>query len=426
MNDRGQTPCGDSTAKMAMRISYLLQQFPLPTETFAVSDIAALIEQGHDLTVHTMKLPPRSVHSPGIPDQLRIVRPTLSGALSWPGKLWRWRRESAWLAGSIVRRWRSAPAAALQALLCIPRLVEIADWVDREQCDVVHAFWSRHVGLTLALLKRRAAHVHRTAFVGAYDLVADDFILDLTTEAAQVLFSHAEVNRPFLERKAPPGVPVAIVHRGIPLIEPDPAIQREAYRLITASALVESKNVDGVIRSFAEARERESRLTLDIYGDGPDRARLQKLAGELGCAKAVKFGGHIGRGELFREMQRASIFLILSKKPSERLPNVLKEAMWAGCGVITSTSEGIEELVPDPSFGFVVDPDDPHVAASAISALLEETPGQLEARRSKARAFIAANFSSDASMRRYVETWRRRFDRPVKAVREGSDRPSVS
>lgn len=38
-----------------LTISYLFSQFPLPTQTFAVSDIAALQELGHKVVVHTMK-----------------------------------------------------------------------------------------------------------------------------------------------------------------------------------------------------------------------------------------------------------------------------------------------------------------------------------------------------------------------------------
>ena len=73
-------------------------------------------------------------------------------------------------------------------------------------------------------------------------------------------------------------------------------------------------------------------------------------------------------------MQSASIFLSLSKKPSERLPNVLKEALWAGCAVISSDTEGIQELVADPSMGMIVQPDDTQGIATAISRPADGKP----------------------------------------------------
>lgn len=393
-----------------LRIAYLLQQFPVPTETFAVSDIASLLARGHDVTVYTMKLPRRRQRmireASGVPANLVVLGPSLTGVISWPGIMLRWRRELAWLFRRVISNWRSEPITCIQALLCIPRLAEIADNLVHQDCDVVHAFWSRHVGLVLPLLRRNHSRALRTAFVGAYDLVADDFLLELTAEAAEVLFSHAEVNRTYLQARAATGTSIAIIHRGIPLVELPPDDSRDPFRLITASALVQSKNVEAVIRAFAAAHARENRLRLDVYGDGPERPRLEKLAEDLNCSAAVSFKGHIRREELFARMNGASVFLMLSKKASERLPNVIKEALWAGCAVISSRSEGIEELIPAASIGKVVDADDLQAVAAALLAFLGETPAQSSARRRKAREFIGANFSSDASMRRYVEAWR--------------------
>lgn len=404
MNDAA----GGSAKSARLRISYLVQQFPVLTETFAVSDIAALLAQGHEVTVYTMKRPRRNEEELcalcRVPAQVRIHRPSVRGAMSWPKLVWRCRKIAAWLVREIVRKRGSNPVAAIQSLLCIPRIIEIADGVTASGSDVAHAFWSRHVALVLPVLKMESAPPLRSAFVGAYDLVADDFLVDMAAGAAEVLFSHAEVNRPYLERKAARGALVRIVHRGIPLAQiREP--KRDRFCWITASALTPSKNVEGVIRAFAASREREPRLRLEVYGEGADRARLEGLVRELGCFEAVIFGGHVARDELFDRMERASLFILLSKKDSERLPNVVKEALWAGCAVIASRSEGIEELIPDSSIGFVVDPDDQEAVTAAISSVLSEDAERSAARREQARAWIAKNFSSEGGMRAYVDAW---------------------
>jgi glycosyltransferase involved in cell wall biosynthesis len=412
----------------ALRIAYLIQQFPVPTETFAVSDIAALIAQGHQVSVYTLK-PPRKggqalAAKCGVPAQLPIFRPSWAGARSWPGLVWRHRQHAAWLMRKILTNGRSAPLLCLQTLLSIPRLLEIADQLRSDGSDVVHAFWSRHIALVLPLLKRAGAPPLRSTFVGAYDLVADDFIVDLAAPAAEILFSHAQVNRPFLERKAGPAASVEIIHRGIPLMDAVAATARDPYRVMTASALVRPKNVDAVIRSFAAVRARDGRLTVSIYGDGPDRPRLERLAQELDCAASVTFAGHVSRDALFAEMQRAAVFVLLSKKPSERLPNVVKEALWAGCAVISSDSEGIEELLPNSAIGIVVDPDDQHAVETGLRDLLKEKPEDRMRRRDQARAFIADHFSSAASMRAYVRAWQGRLASrgPADVRRSGPNR----
>jgi len=402
---------GGERAGSSLRIAYLFQQFPVPSQTFAASDIAALIAHGHEVSVHVMKARPADEEALlakcGVPGGLKISRPSLSGGLGWPALLWRRRRDAATLIGRIAAAAPSAPLAAVQALLCIPRILEIESQLERDQCDVVHAFWARHIGLVLPVAKARHRQAVRSAFVGAYDLVADDFLVEMTAEAADVLFSHAEVNRPYLEKVAPSGTPIAIVHRGIPLLPLGDEPDRDPHLWVTASSLIPGKNVEAVIRAFADARASEPRLRLRVFGDGPDRSRLARISAELGCSGSITFDGHIAREQLFRQMQGAAVFLLMSKNSSERLPNVVKEALWAGCAVISSNSEGIEELIPDSSIGHVVDPDDKQAVAGAVSAVLAESEADGAERRANSRRFIAENFSSDSSMGRYVEEWRR-------------------
>ncbi|HET8750265.1 MAG TPA: glycosyltransferase [Sphingomicrobium sp.] len=391
-----------------LRIAYLLQQFPLPTETFAVSDIAALLAQGHHVSVFTMKRTrpdeQARLKKSGVPECLPIDRLSLAGAMKWPALLWRFRRTVPVLLGAVLRGAGRHPKTAVEALLCIPRVLEIGDHIARSDFDVVHAFWARHVGLVLPLMQATGTPALRSAFAGAYDLVADDFLVDATLGATQAAFSHAEVNRAYLERKTDPAN-VAIIRRGIPLPEFGDEEQRDSYTWMTASSLIRHKNVEGVMRAFAVAREREPKLKLRVFGEGPDRPRLERLARELGCADAVTFGGHVRRDELFAEMQRASAFLLLSTGEWERLPNVLKEALWAGCAVISSSSPGIEELIPGEGIGHVVDPRDAGAAARAVEAMLGYSPEELAERRRRARDHVAEHFSSDQAMRCYAETW---------------------
>jgi glycosyltransferase involved in cell wall biosynthesis len=383
-----------------MRIAYLLSQYPLPTQTFAQSDIAALRQLGHTAAVFTMK-PARS----GQVREPQVHYPSLPGVLRWPGALLRCRAALPGLLKTIFAALAKSPGTALMALACLPRAAEIADMIVREKYDVVHLFWARHAALVLTMLKQRGAMPVRSVFVGAYDLVADDFIVALAMDAAEIAVSHAEVNRDYLKQIAPPHVATAIIRRGIPLMDHAAEIDRDPAVWITASALVPEKNVEAVIRMFAAARERDRELRLEIYGDGPDRARLEALSAALGCAQAVTFGGHVDRAALFAAMQRASLFVLLSKKASERLPNVVKEAIWAGCYVVSSRSAGIEELLPDAGLGLVIDPDDPAMIVAALSQLATRDLSDEAGRIGRGQAFIAQHFAATTSMAAYAEHW---------------------
>ncbi len=396
--------------KSSLRISYLFPQFPVLTEVFAVSDILALRAQGHQVVVHTVK--PRRTDEPmrlrtcGVTGDIPIHRPSLRGVLRWPITVWKMRSQASYLLCQVITRGKGAPATALTALLAIPRVLEIAEEIREFDADIVHVFWSRHAGMVLPILGRLGSRSTRSAFVGAYDLVANDFLVDMTLGWSEVAFSHAETNRSYLESKVPRSIPVKIVHRGIPLMSLDASIIRDPDFWLTASSLTLSKNVEAVLRTFALARRSRPDLTLVIFGEGPDRSRLEQCSHELGCSGAVRFGGHVQRQQLFRHMQQAAVFLMLSKKPSERLPNVVKEALWAGCSVISSKSEGIEELLPDSGIGQVIDPDDARAVADAVRRVLSETSDEGGRRRLRARKLITERFSNERSMREYVTAWR--------------------
>ena len=403
-----ETPAS-SRQSAPLRIAYLLSQYPVPTQTFAQSDIAALRALGHSAAIFTIKPAPA-----GVRREAEVDYPSARGILRWPGAMLRCRAAFPHLLAVILAQLTRSPKAALTALACLPRAAEIADAIMRGRYDVVHLFWARHAALVLVMLQHAKAPPVRSVFVGAYDLVADDFIVALALEAAEFAVSHADINRAYLTKAAPPGVPTAIIRRGIPLIAHDSAAVREADLWITASALVPEKNVAAVIRMFASARAADAGLRLEIYGDGPDRPRLEGLCAALGCAGAVTFAGHVERAGLFAAMQRAGLFVLLSKKASERLPNVIKEALWAGCYVISSRSAGIEELLPDAGLGLVIDPDDEAQSAAAIRALAGRDLPSEASRIARAQDFIAQNFAATTSMATYVRHWE-----AVRCARQG-------
>lgn len=392
-----------------LRVSYVLSQFPLPTQAFAVSDILALRELGHEVVVHTLK-PGRTdeedrARLAGVPDDLVVLRPRARNLLRWPVLLWRARKRLPAVLGKCITGLGSAPVAAIQAILCIPRALEIVDEVRKCEADAVHLFWSRQSALVTAFLSGRGQRPVLTAFVGAYDLVADDFLVEMAMRSADVVFSHSEANRAWLERRGRSRDDMRIIRRGIPLLPLDQDAPRDPGRWITASALVPEKNVRAVVEAFARARETRPGLRLLICGEGPDRTALEKRTQDLGCADAVKFMGHVERSQVFSLMQQAGIFLLLSTKASERLPNVVKEAMWCGCAIVSAPTEGIAELLRDEGLGRIVDPFDTVALDRAIASLMEEAPEEASIRRERARLLIEAEFSARTNMSRYAETW---------------------
>jgi len=98
-------------------------------------------------------------------------------------------------------------------------------------------------------------------------------------------------------------------------------------------------------------RERPDILFL-IYGDGPERERLQLTVLSLGLAERVVFAGVCRKDDLGEAM--ASVDLVVLSSIAEGLPVSLLEAMAYAKPVVATAVGGIPEVVEDGVTGFLV------------------------------------------------------------------------
>ncbi len=391
-----------------LKIAYIFMAYPVPTQPFAVSDVEALAEAGHEVTAyalrgpvsggghaamiaeHELRLAPGS--HPGLRTVLAAIDPRNLDILGF-------------LLGEILRGGVLRPAALVKTLALVPRLVELGARMRRDPPDVLHAFWGHLPSLMVLLAARFFPGTHRSMFLGAYDLTSHFFAL--TPRAANIadsVWTHAEENVDVLIGKGVPAERITVARRGVPLDLDDDAPGEVSPGTIASAAFFQpEKNLDAVLRAFAELHSRQPETRLRLIGDGPERGRLEALAQTLGVPDAVVFTGHLSRRRLFAELRRADIFLFLSTKVSERLPNVVKEAMLAGCYPIVSRTSGIEDLVRVGETGEIAD----DLSASAVAARLRralDDPGRREIGQAAA-AHIRRQFSTAALMKPYAARW---------------------
>ncbi len=158
-----------------------------------------------------------------------------------------------------------------------------------------------------------------------------------------------------------------------------PNLQPTTYNLqprsiLSVGRLVARKGFDNVIRVYAKLREQNPTLELKIIGDGPDRARLEGIARELGLEPTEIFLGTMEPDQIASWYDRASVFLLLPREEGngdvEGFGMVFLEANAHGVPVVAGASGGVSEAVIDGQTGYLVDPIDVDVAASRVRALL--------------------------------------------------------
>lgn len=113
-------------------------------------------------------------------------------------------------------------------------------------------------------------------------------------------------------------------------------------------------------------------VRLDMYGTGPDRAELERIAGD---APVVFHGFVAGRDEVARRFAAAD--LALSVCPSETFGLAVLEALACGTPVVTANRGGASELVDEASGASA--PPDAASLADAVESLLPQLGGGLRA-----------------------------------------------
>jgi glycosyltransferase involved in cell wall biosynthesis len=108
--------------------------------------------------------------------------------------------------------------------------------------------------------------------------------------------------------------------------------------------------------------------TLELVGDGPERARCERLAATSGIADRVVFHGW--QPDPTRFYRSASIAALASQPGYESLPNFLVEAQCAGLPVVAFDTDGVAETFRDGVSGLLIPAGDRERFATALAELI--------------------------------------------------------
>jgi colanic acid/amylovoran biosynthesis glycosyltransferase len=191
--------------------------------------------------------------------------------------------------------------------------------------------------------------------------------------------------------KRPKGVEVRRVPYGVSVPEAvvNPAGAR--FRVAYVGRLVQTqKRITDVVRALLRVVREVEGTEAVIFGDGPERQRVENQLRHEGAGLAVRLVGAVSPAEIQAHLLSCHALVLLSDY--EGLPIALMEAM--ACGTVpicTQMRSGIPELVADRVSGFVV----PGRGDSVVAAVRElRRDSDLWSRLSTAaRARITSGFS---------------------------------
>jgi glycosyltransferase involved in cell wall biosynthesis len=180
----------------------------------------------------------------------------------------------------------------------------------------------------------------------------------------------------------------------VPSRQPDAPSRRT---VVAVGHLVPLKGFDLLIEGFARCASAHPDWRLIIWGEGPERARLQALAERCGVARRVELPGRSAKPGAW--LETAGIFVLASRH--EGFPNVLVEAMAAGLPVVATDcpAGGPRAMISDGRDGLLVANED----AAALARALDRLMADPEARRTLGEA--AARSAERFSLPRIMARW---------------------
>jgi glycosyltransferase involved in cell wall biosynthesis len=371
---------------LAMRIAYLINQYPKVSHAFIRREILALERRG-----------------------VEIVRIALRG---WDGELadkedhferqrtrYVLRDGASALILAVIRMLLTQPGSFMRALKLAYRMSQRAErplplhliylaeacriepWLREAGVEHVHAHFGTNSAEVAMLVHRLGGPqwsftVHgpeefdKPEFIGLPQKIRDSaFVVAISSYGRSQLYRLAEHQH---WRK------VQVVHCGLDdsFYDVPPSPPPENRRLVCVGRLCEQKGQLLLIEAARRLAIKGTNFDLVLAGGGEMRAEIEALAARHHLEDRVHITGPIS-GDRVRDEILAARALVLASF-AEGLPVVIMEAMALRRPVISTFVAGIPELVQPDIHGWLVPAGDLDALAGAMQACLDTPAGKLE------------------------------------------------
>jgi glycosyltransferase involved in cell wall biosynthesis len=170
---------------------------------------------------------------------------------------------------------------------------------------------------------------------------------------------------------------------------PPKSLSGPPYRLVFAGTLCAGKGVADLIDAVGELGTTGPTIRLDVFGDGPDAARLREQAHAYSPG-TIEFAGRKSNEDVFRAMLAADVVCVPSRHDyTEGMPFVLTEALASRTPVIASDHPVFVRAFEDGRGVRIFRAGDSTALAAAIHSVLTDPLRYEELSRTTAEAHEA-------------------------------------
>ncbi len=200
----------------------------------------------------------------------------------------------------------------------------------------------------------------------------------------------------------PPGVPLG------PL-PPRSGSSSGGMNAVTVARLVAETGVPDLVDAVALAHRGAPALRLDIIGDGPERAEVERRVASAGLEGVIRLRGTLPPDEVQEHLARADLFVLNCLASDERdltgLPIAILEAMAAGVCVVSTRHGAIPDAVVSNVTGALVEPRDTEGLCRTLTTLAQDF-GMRVAFGAAGRVKVEKQFDAARTIARLRELYR--------------------
>lgn len=405
-------------ARQSRPIAYVLQSFPLLTETFVYREVSALRRMGVQVATFAAWRPDPEMLSEEAKPLLEST--TYVFPISWTRfvgahlrSFIRHPRRYVGTLVSVLTPKGESISNRRRTLFHFLEAVYLAEGMRARQIQHIHA----HFGINAATIALVASRLLDISFsFTAHNIVfTDRLILEEKMRAASFVAAISRFTKEFLIRLLPDDPlehKIHIVHCGVsPEVFSPHAhkLRNDVPKLLFVGQLCERKGAAFLVEACRILAERGVSFHCTIVGDGPQKGLVEDKVKQYALQEAVELAGAVFQEQIQAYFQTTDVFVLPCATTSDGdvdgVPVSLMEAMASEVAVVSTDVSGIPELVEDGVSGLLVPEQNPQALADALQRTLQDV--ELRSRLGKnGRDKIVRDFNVERSARQLATLFR--------------------
>lgn len=361
-------------------IAYITSQYPEFHETFVGREVEAIRKRGICINIYSLKTPGLEerrlyldhisfVHYSAFIFNYDLIKANLAEITKNTG---RWFKAIGWM----LRAHKNQPVELLKALIVFPKTVYFASRIKLSNA-IVHAHWAT-IPTSMAVVIKILTGRNFSFTAHAWDIfLSPQNLLHEKIGYSNGVVTCTSYNVTYLRSLCSKENRRKIVrnYHGLDFykfkdLKKKRVIENSILKIIAVGRLVEQKGFEYLIRALKNPILKDTRLCLNIIGDGPLREELQLLCESLPENVEITLLGKLAHKETLNLMSYSDVLVapsvIASDGDRDGIPNVILEAMACCLPVIATDVSGIPEVVRNGETGYLIAQADASEIASAL------------------------------------------------------------